>query len=97
MAQSDDWWEPGAGWAGTVTPDASYAYDPGSDWPETVRAHLVGVQANLWTENLHDRSLFDHMVFPRLCAMAETAWTPPGRKSYGRFAAIEWLMPRTDG
>ena len=35
MAQSDTFWEPGASWAGTVSPP--YDFDPGGDWPEAVR------------------------------------------------------------
>ena len=83
MAQSDEFWEPGASWAGTVPLAASYAFDPGGDWPEAMRARLIGVQSCLWSENLHDKTLFDHLVFPRLSAIAETAWTPRER-SHGR-------------
>jgi hexosaminidase len=32
------------------------------------------------------------MIFPRMPAMAETAWTPLHRKDYRRFAAIEPLL-----
>lgn len=92
MARSDDWWEPGASWAGTVSPETTYAGDPGHDWPEAERARIVGIQACLWSENMHDRPLIDHMIFPRMPAMAETAWTPPGRKNWRRFAAIAPLL-----
>lgn len=92
MAQSEDWWEPGASWAGTVSPETTYAADPGHDWPDAERARIVGMQACLWSENMHDRRLVDHMIFPRMPAMAETAWTPRGRKSWPRFAAIAPLL-----
>jgi hexosaminidase len=95
MAQSDEFWEPGASWAGTVSLAASYAFDPGGDWPEAVRSKLIGVQSCLWSENLHDKRLFDHLVFPRLSAIAETAWTPRGEKSWSRFIATHALMPVT--
>jgi hexosaminidase len=94
MAQSDDWWEPGASWAGHVTPEACYAYDPGADWPQATISRLLGVQACLWSENLHDRRLIDHMAFPRLAAVAESAWTTARNKDFLRFSAIEPLMPR---
>ena len=93
MARSDDWWEPGASWAGTVSPERCYAYDPGGDWPDELKPRLLGVQACLWSENLHDRRLFDHMTFPRLSAIAESAWTPSNRKHFGRFMAVRTLMP----
>lgn len=95
MAQSDEFWEPGASWAGNVPLASSYAFDPGGDWPEAVRSRLIGVQSCLWSENLHDKTLFDHLVFPRLSAVAEIAWTPAGRKSWPRFIATHPLMPVT--
>ncbi|HET7717060.1 MAG TPA: beta-N-acetylhexosaminidase, partial [Bauldia sp.] len=95
MAQSDEFWEPGASWAGTVPLAAAYAFDPGSEWPAGLRSRLIGVQACLWSENLCDRGLFDHLVFPRLSAIAETAWTPRAKKSFPRFLAIHPLMPVT--
>lgn len=94
MAQLDEWWEPGASWAGTVSPETTYAYEPGGDWPEAAKPRLIGVQACLWSENMHERRLVDHMIFPRMPAMAETAWTPQARKDYRRFAAIAPLLFR---
>jgi hexosaminidase len=94
MAQSADWWEPGASWAGDVSLERCYAYDPGGDWPGEMNARLLGVQACLWSENLHDRRLADYMTFPRLSAVAESAWTPAERKDFRRFAAMLALMPR---
>jgi hexosaminidase len=91
MAQSDDWWEPGASWAGTVSLERCYTYDPGGDWPEEMKARLLGVQACVWTENLHDRRLFDPLVFPRLWAVAESAWTPSAGKDLSRFRALHTL------
>ena len=58
----------------------------------TLGARILGMQACLWSENLHDRWLVDHMIFPRMPAMAETAWTPRDRKSWSRFAAIAPLL-----
>jgi hexosaminidase len=93
MAQSDDWWDPGASWAGTISVESCYAYDPGGDWPKELQARLLGVQACLWSEKLGDRLLFDRMVFPRLSAVAESAWTASACKDIGRFRAMHALMP----
>jgi hexosaminidase len=95
MAQSTEWWEPGASWAGTVPLEATYDYEPGGDWPEEAKPRMIGVQACLWSENMHERRLVDHMIFPRISAMAETAWTPPARKDFRRFAAIAPLLFRS--
>lgn len=93
MAQRDDFWEPGASWAGTVPLAATYGFEPGGDWPDALRPRLVGVQSCLWSENLGERALFDHLVYPRLSALAETAWTPAAKKSWPRFLATHPLMP----
>jgi hexosaminidase len=95
MGQSEDWWDPGASWAGNVSVEKCYAFDPGHDWPEAAKTHLIGVQSCLWSENLHDKRLFDHLMYPRLSAMAETAWSQRGTKNFARFMAIQSLMPVT--
>lgn len=49
-------------------------------------APVMGIQANLWTELVHDSDRFDFMIYPRLCALAEAAWTKPENKSYDSFS-----------
>jgi len=46
-----------------------------------------------WSEKLDDRRLFDRIAFPRLSAIAESAWTPSVGKDFGRFQAVHALMP----
>jgi hexosaminidase len=93
MAQSDDWWDPGASWAGTLPLDRCYAYDPAGGWPKDLQARLLGVQACLWSERIGERQLFDRIAFPRLSAIAESAWAPSDRKDIRRFRAMLALMP----
>ena len=95
MAQSGDWWDPGMDWAGPVSAKRCYIYDPGSDWPDELKPRLLGVQACLWSEHLHDRRLLDYMTVPRLSAVAESAWTPSSAKDFRRFATLCHLMPKT--
>jgi hexosaminidase len=54
---------------------------------------LLGVQACLWSENLHDRQIFARLTIPRLAAVAESAWSASGSKNFGRFAAMYHLLP----
>ncbi|WP_269792203.1 family 20 glycosylhydrolase [Stenotrophomonas sp. Iso1] len=65
-----------------------YAYDP---VPEQLtaaqRKHVIGVQANMWTEHTRTFARLQHNVFPRMAALAEIAWTPLERKSYDDFLA----------
>jgi hexosaminidase len=44
-----------------------------------------------------DRAIFDRLVFPRLSAIAETAWTPWGQKDWDRFIVNAALMPNLYG
>jgi hexosaminidase len=67
--------------------DSVYAYNPlpkGLDAEK--RKHILGAQANLWTEYIPDENQFEYMVFPRLCAMAEILWTPKEKQNYADFA-----------
>lgn len=43
-------------------------------------SQIMGMQYSLWTERVADVKRLDFMVFPRLIALAEAAWTPAGRK-----------------
>ena len=36
---------------------------------------VLGVQANLWTEHVHNSDRVDFMVYPRIFALAEQAWS----------------------
>lgn len=47
--------------------------------------HILGGQANLWTEFVTSPERSDYMTFPRLAAMAEVLWTVPVKKSYPDF------------
>ena len=93
MANSPDWDEPGASWAGWSAPEMTYQFDPVAGWNDAQKQNLRGVQACIWSEPMKDRAVFDRLVFPRLSAVAETGWTQPERKSWTRFAAAAGLMP----
>ncbi len=93
MAQASGWYEPGAGWAGVSTPEDCYRYEP-SDGLSSGSEHLLkGVQACIWCEHLINNELFNHMVFPRLYAVAEAGWTVQAQKDWPRFAAHSRLFP----
>ncbi|WP_084529611.1 beta-N-acetylhexosaminidase [Nocardia crassostreae] len=38
---------------------------------------ILGIQAQIWTEHLDTARRIDYATFPRLCSIAETAWSPP--------------------
>jgi hexosaminidase len=62
---------------GGYTPlKAIYTYNPiPDDLSPQSQAHILGVQANLWTEYVMSFAHVQYMVFPRECALAETGWS----------------------
>lgn len=93
MVQSDDWLENGAGWAGPVPPKQTYTYEAEGDFPEALRNQMRGIQACIWSEHFADRHWFNDLVFPRLSAVAESAWTEKDNKDWLRFARQVRLHP----
>lgn len=49
------------------------------------RENVLGVQANLWTEYVPTGEHAEYMLYPRMFALAEVAWTAPERKDYDDF------------
>jgi hexosaminidase len=49
-------------------------------------AHVIGIQANLWSERVITRPRLHYMLFPRLLALAERAWT--GTRSNSNDASV---------
>ena len=49
------------------------------------RKHILGVQANLWTEYVKTNDHLEYMLLPRLAALAEVQWTEQEHKSWERF------------
>ncbi len=93
MAQSEDWREPGLTWAGIAPPQKTYEFEAVADFPRELADKMKGVQGCIWSENLVSRQRFNHMVFPRLGAIAEAGWTEKENKSWMRFCAQAPLMP----
>jgi hexosaminidase len=53
----------------------------------TQAKHVLGVQANLWTEHLPTFAHVEHAAFPRLDALSEVAWSPPATNHWPGFLA----------
>ncbi|MFF5004641.1 beta-N-acetylhexosaminidase [Streptomyces phaeochromogenes] len=54
--------------------------------------HVLGTQANLWTEAMEDRTRVDYQAFPRLAAFAEVAWSALPDPAERDFAGFERRM-----
>jgi hexosaminidase len=55
-------------------------------------AHILGTQANVWTEVMQDSARVDYQVFPRLAAFAEVAWSTLPPSAERDFAGFERRM-----
>ena len=63
-----------------------YAYDPVPASLTAEQAKLVyGVQGNLWVEYIPTPEHVEYMIYPRMLALAEVAWSVPERKSWPDF------------
>ena len=64
-----------------------YSYDPvpaDSLTAEECR-HILGVQANTWTEYIQTPEHLEYMMFPRALAVAEIGWTPQELRTWEDF------------
>jgi hexosaminidase len=75
MAADTDWYAPGMSWAGHSSIVDIEAFDVTAGLTAAVRANLMGIQACVWTEHVHDRPALERLVFPRLAAIAGSAWS----------------------
>ena len=63
-----------------------YAYEPFEEgMTEEEKSHIIGVQANLWTEYITTESQLEYMLLPRLAALSEVQWCQPQNKNWERF------------
>ena len=88
-------------WNGFCPLEDVYAFpDKGmASWqiPQEQMKLVKGIQANLWTERVQHAERLDFMTFPRLCALAEAAWTAPEKKDYESFCRrMETVYDRFD-
>ncbi|MBO0917351.1 beta-N-acetylhexosaminidase [Streptomyces laculatispora] len=59
---------------------------------EEAARHILGTQANVWTEVMQNRARVDYQVFPRLAALAEVAWSALPASEDRDFAGFERRM-----
>ncbi|MGN0201460.1 MAG: beta-N-acetylhexosaminidase [Candidatus Cryptobacteroides sp.] len=65
--------------------DKVYSYEPYEDIPEDAQHHILGVQANLWTEFISKPEHLEYMLLPRMDAICEVQWCQPEKKDYETF------------
>ncbi len=71
---------------GYLPVEKCYSYEPFTeDMTEEEKAHVLGVQANLWTEYITTPDHLHYMLLPRLAALCEVQWCQPEVKNWDRF------------
>lgn len=74
------------GIGGYLPMEKVYAYEPCFDgMKEEEMAHILGVQANMWTEYIASADHLYYMLLPRLAALSEVQWCQKERKDWERF------------
>jgi hexosaminidase len=61
--------------------DQFYNWDPGSYVTGVTDQNVIGVEGAMWGETVVNMSQVDYMVFPRLPALAEIAWSPKAART----------------
>lgn len=83
---------------GYLTLEKVYSYDP---IPEVLTKegadYIQGVQANVWAEYITTAEHMEYMIYPRLLALAEVAWTQSDKKNWEHFRRcalkeVKWLQ-----
>ncbi|MFC6160390.1 beta-N-acetylhexosaminidase [Kribbella jiaozuonensis] len=78
--------ELGLDWAGLVSVEQSYSWNPATLVPGVPASAIIGVEAPLWTETVDDVSKIEYLVFPRLPGIAELGWSQE--------SALDWTAYR---
>ena len=82
---SNTWNEPTA-FGGCNTLKKVYDFEPVADGlTAEAQQHIIGVQANLWTEYVTCEPQIQYQVLPRMAALAEVQWMQPEEKNYADF------------
>ena len=71
---------------GYLPVEKCYSYEPFADsMTPQQREHILGVQANLWTEYITTFEHLQYMLLPRMAALSEVQWCDQDRKDWDRF------------
>ena len=75
----------GLKWAGYITPQTVYDWDPGTYRAGVPESSVLGVEAPLWSETAVRAEDFEFLIFPRIISMAEVGWTPQSLRTWSNF------------
>ncbi len=81
----DDTHKLGRRWDGFGSLNDTYDFPDSLKNIDLTNPKILGIQANLWTEQIKTEERFDYMLYTRMSAMAEAAWTRKNNKSFKSF------------
>lgn len=84
-SQSQDYDTEPLGIGGFLPVSKVYELEPTSHLNPEQAKHILGAQANLWTEYISSLSHVQYMELPRLAALSEVQWMQPEAKDYTDF------------
>lgn len=74
------------GIGGYIPVDLVYSYEPYTEkMTEEERSHILGIQANIWTEYIKTEDHLQYMLLPRMTALSEVQWCQRENKDWDRF------------
>jgi hexosaminidase len=70
----------------TIDLERVYSFEPIPEELTPAEArHILGAQANVWTEQLKTPADVEYMVLPRMLALAEVVWSPADTRDWTAF------------
>ena len=86
--QTKNYWSEPTAFGGCATLRMVYDFEPvAADLPADKVPHILGAQANVWTEYITCEPQIQYQVLPRMAALAELQWLQPDQKDYEDFKA----------
>lgn len=71
---------------GYTSVDKVYSYEPiPKELSEEEGKYVLGAQANVWTEYMHNASKVEYQIFPRMSALSEVLWSPKESRDWKDF------------
>ncbi|UNS97157.1 beta-N-acetylhexosaminidase [Streptomyces tubbatahanensis] len=87
----------GLSWAGYVSTERSYDWDPATYLDGVPERAVLGVEAPLWTETLSTSAQLEYMAFPKLPGIAELGWSPAATHDWDTYRVrLAQQAPRWD-
>ncbi len=70
----------------TIELRKAYGFEPvPAELAADKRQHILGLQANMFTEHTRNDRNLEHNLFPRLAAVAEAGWSPADKRDFDGF------------